>query len=172
MREDSSAEYRPVLAGTGWYWGTFFKQQRAEHTTEAQHTGIHMSQEQLKVRASQHTAQAVEDLKEAYHYQYRTEAVEKALETGLSELGFLSDGVGLTPARRYVRELAKILAYVGATLLAISAFGQPGYLLPGIAVTITSLTTAAVDRWVLTRIEPAVTSRLPRIEVTSRGRAK
>lgn len=128
-----------------------------------------MSKDQIGTKVNGQISSAVEDMQEAEQMEYRSDAARKALRTGLAELGYLGDGIGLTPARRYAREMSKTLIYIAATLFALSAVSPVAYFGASIGVASTAIGILAVDRYVLTRIEPAVTNRIPRIEVTRRG---
>lgn len=128
-----------------------------------------MSQEQIKTTVCNRTHDAVENFRRANGMEYKSDAARKVLERGLSDLGYLSGGAAITPARRLAREVAKLLFFVSATLLMLSLGFQAEYLAPGVGVFAGSLLVFATDRYVLRSIEPAVTNRLPRIEVNRRG---
>lgn len=131
-----------------------------------------MSKSQIGTKVDEPIADALEKMEDAEQLEYTSDATRRALRTGLSELGYLSDGIGITPARRYAREMAKSLLYIAATLFALSAISPLAYFGASIGVSVGAILTLAIDRWVLTRVEPAVTNRIPRVEVSRRGNTK
>lgn len=130
-----------------------------------------MSQKQINSRVSEEIKEAVGKLERDRGCASQSEAGRIALRTGLSELGYLSAGAGLTPARRIVRHVSVLLFYVAATMFAISFLTPATFHLEAIAVGAGSIASAAFDHIVLRAIEPAVTNRLPRLE-RRRGSAR
>ena len=128
-----------------------------------------MSKDQIGTKVNSQISDAVNDMQQAENMEYRSDAARKALRIGLVELGYLGEGIGLTPARRYAREMAKTLIYIAATLFALSAVSPVAYFGASVGVSATAFAVLGIDRYVLTRIEPAVTNRIPRVEVSGRG---
>lgn len=128
-----------------------------------------MTKEQLKTTAEAHVADAVDKLQDDYNMEHRSDAVRHLTKHALGELGYLGDGVGVTPARRIAREVAKLLAYVAGTLIVLSSLAGGEYLELGVATSVCASLVLLGDWLVLRRIEPAVTNVLPQIEVSRRG---
>jgi len=101
--------------------------------------------------------------------EHKSDAAREALMTGLSELGYLGDGVGLTPARRLAKHISRMLLYVAATLALLSVGYGLQFGVPAMGVAFGSLGVWLADRYILTEIEPAVTNKLPKVEVSTRG---
>lgn len=128
-----------------------------------------MSKRQLNSRVPEHVAESVEELQRDRRMEHTSDAAQEALLTGLSELGYLGDGVGLTPARRLAKHISRMLIYVAGTLALLSVGYGLQFGVPAMGVAVGSLAVWLADRWVLQEIEPAVTNKLPRVEVTQRG---
>lgn len=128
-----------------------------------------MSKRQLNSRVPEHVADAVERLQRDRRMEHTSDAAQEALRTGLAELGYLGDGVGLTPARRLAKHISRMLLYVAATLALLSVGYGLQFGIPAVGVAVGSLGVWLGDRYVLQEIEPAVTNKLPRVEVSKRG---
>jgi len=127
-----------------------------------------MSRRQVSARVDDDIHDGVEQLQRDMRYGSKSDAARDALEAGLAQLGYLSEGAGRTPARRIARHVSHMLFYVAAVLLVLSATTTLAFTFPAIGVLGGSVGMRAVDRWVLRSIEPAVTNRLPRVEVNRR----
>lgn len=128
-----------------------------------------MSRPQVNSRVSEEMKDGVEQLKNDRGYGSQSDAARRALRVGLAELGYLSSGVGITPARKIARHAALMLCYTAAILMFLTASTALSFLLPAVGIAVGSGTMAGVDRWLLPAIEPAASNLLPRIEVSSRG---
>lgn len=128
-----------------------------------------MSKRQLNSRVPEHVADAVERLQRDRRMEHTSDAMQEALLTGLSELGYLGDGVGLTPARRLAKHISRMLLYVSATLALLSAVYGLQFGVPAAGVGVGSVGVWLADRYILQEIEPAVTNKLPKVEVNKRG---
>lgn len=128
-----------------------------------------MSKRQLNSRVPEHVAEAVEQLQRDRRMEHTSDAAQEALLTGLSELGYLGDGVGLTPARRLAKHISRMLLYVAATLGLLSVVYGLQFGVPAMGVATGSAMIWLADRYVLREVEPAVTNILPRVEVSKRG---
>lgn len=126
-----------------------------------------MSKPQVNSRVDPETKSAVKQLSRDRGYHNQSDAARDALEHGLKHYGYL-DGVGLTPARRLARYVYRMLFHIAAVLLLLSIVTPLAFVLPAIGVFGGSVAMLLADRWVLRSIEPAVTNRLPRLEVSSR----
>jgi len=80
-----------------------------------------------------------------------------------------SNSFGPTAAQRAVETIAVGLLCIGATLAVLSALTSVALLYGGMGVLFGALGTMVASRAVLPRFEPAVTNRLPKIEVTRHG---
>jgi len=74
----------------------------------------------------------------------------------------------LTPARRLTRYVAQMLLHVAAVLGILSVVTPLTFISPALGIVGGSVAMFTIDRWVLCAIEPAVTNRLPKLEVSSR----
>jgi len=110
---------------------------------------------------------AVEQLRADRGLEHKSDAHRQAVERGLAQLGYL-DG-GPTAAQRAVETIAVGLLCIGATLAVLSALTSVALLYGGMGVLFGALGTMVASRAVLPRFEPAVTNRLPKIEVTRHG---
>lgn len=128
--------------------------------------------EQVTSRVPEETKREIERFKDQRGYGTQSDAAREVIEVGLSELGYLSDGAGITPARRIARHVSMVLFYVSLTMALISIIAPVMLLFPAIGVMGGSVVVAVVDQWVLKHIEPAVTNKLPRVEVSRRGPAQ
>jgi len=128
-----------------------------------------MSKRQLNSRVPEHVADAVEKLQRDRRMEHTSDAMQEALLTGLAELGYLGDGVGLTPARRLAKHISRMLLYVAATLALLSIGYGLQFGAPAAGVAVGSLSVWLADRYVLQEVEPAVTNKLPKVEVSKRG---
>lgn len=128
-----------------------------------------MSKRQVNSRVPEHVADAVEELQRDRRMEHFSEAAQEALVRGLAEFGYLGEGVGLTPARRLAKHVYRMLFYVAATLAILTFSYGLQFGVPAISVATGSLAIWLGDRVVLTRVEPAVTNILPRVEVSLRG---
>lgn len=120
---------------------------------------------QVNASVCDETDTAVEQLRRARGLEYRSDAARLALERGLSDLGYL--GPGMTPARRLVRDVAKVLFTASMTLFALSAFTTVVYGTLAMGMLAGSAIAVAVDKLVLVRVEPSISNQLP--EVKKRG---
>lgn len=127
-----------------------------------------MSQEQAKTTVDGPTDGAIDALQDGYGLEYRSDAIRVALRRGLSNLGYLGGGAAITPGRKLVREIAKLLLYVAATLAVLSVGTGLAMLSAALGVWAGSMALFATDRWVLPRVEPALTKRLPRVDIRNR----
>lgn len=127
-----------------------------------------MSRRNITSRVDDPTKEGVQKLQRDRGYEHQSDAARVALRTGLSELGYLSEGAGLTPARKLARYVTQMLLHVSLVLLFLSAVTPMAFTVPGVGVAFGAIGMFAVDHWVLRAVEPAVTNRLPIPEVTFR----
>lgn len=127
-----------------------------------------MSQKQAKTTVRQSTYDAIEEMERTLSLEYRSDAIRLALRHGLSDMGYLADGACITPARRIVREVGKLLLIVSATLATLSVTAGVAFVGPAAGVFLASVGVFALDRWLLPRLEPELTNRIPRISVSDR----
>lgn len=97
-----------------------------------------------------------------------SQAASEAVDAGLSRLGYGRGGS--TPVRQAIGHVATGTFHVGATLLALSFLGSLSMFAAGMGVLSAGLALSLVGRYVVPRFEPALTNRLPRIEVSRYGR--
>jgi len=126
-----------------------------------------MSTKPISTRTDEQTHSAVDQLSED-RGENMSGAAEEALQAGLKRLGYL-DG-GPTPARRLVEIVSTGVFHVGATLLAFSLFGSAAFFASGMGVMAASLGLALTGRFIIPRLEPGLTNRMPRVEVSRHGR--
>ena len=93
-----------------------------------------MSQKQAKTTVRQSTHDAIEEMERTLSLDYRSDAIRLALRHGLSDMGYLSDGACITPARRIVREVGKLLLIVSATLATLSVTAGVAFVGPAAGV--------------------------------------
>jgi hypothetical protein len=98
----------------------------------------------------------------------KSEAVEVALRAGLSRLGYRPGGK--TPAQQSAESLGVGVFTVGITLIVLSALGSVALLYAGVTTVFGALGVFASARVVIPRVEPGLTKRLPKIEVSRYGR--
>ena len=127
-----------------------------------------MSQKQAKTTVRQSTHDAIEEMERTLSLEYRSDAIRLALRHGLSDMGYLADGACITPARRIVREVGKMLFIVSATLVTLSVTAGLAFAGPAVGVFLGGVGVFAADRWVLPRLEPDLTNKIPRISVSDR----
>lgn len=127
-----------------------------------------MSQKQAKTTVRQSTYNAIEEMERTLSLEYRSDAIRLALRHGLADLGYLADSGCITPARRIVREVGKLLLIVSATLATLSVTAGVAFIGPAGGVFAAGVVVFAADRWLLPRLEPALTNRLPRVKVSHR----
>jgi hypothetical protein len=127
-----------------------------------------MSQKQAKTTVRQSTHDAIEEMERTLSLEYRSDAIRLALRHGLSDMGYLSDGSCITPARRIVREVGKLLLIVSATLATLSVTAGLAFFGAAAGVFAAAAAVFAADRWLLPRMEPDLTNRLPRISIKHR----
>lgn len=130
-----------------------------------------MSKAQVNSRVDESTKEAVGRLEKLGGFDSQSDAARHALRAGLAKEGYLTSGVGITPARKIARHVSLMLFYVAAVLLALSASTPVSFVFPAIGVAAGSGMMKVIDWWVLPALEPAVSSRLPKLEVNKRGRA-
>jgi len=128
-----------------------------------------MSKQQVNSRVPEYVDDAVDKLRRDRRMEHKSDAAREALTTGLAELGYLGEGVGMTPARRLAKHISRMLFYVAATLALLSVVYGLQFGIPAVGVAAGSLMVWLGDRYVLREIEPAVTNILPRVEVSRRG---
>ncbi|UIP01743.1 ribbon-helix-helix protein, CopG family (plasmid) [Halobaculum sp. CBA1158] len=124
---------------------------------------------QLKTDVSDDLDEAVDDLRRAREMQHTSEAVREAIETGVTELGYLSEGPRMTPVRQHVRRIANLLFAASMTLFVLSAVTSAEYSFAGLGVFAGCIFAMGVERFVIPRFEPALSRRLPSLEVKRRG---
>jgi hypothetical protein len=96
-----------------------------------------------------------------------SKAADQALRVGLSRLGYGAGG--RTPAQETAEFVATGLWFVATTLIVLSALGSVALMYAGVTVLFGSLGVFASARVVIPRVEPGLTNRLPKIEVTRYG---
>jgi len=124
------------------------------------------SKDTLGTRADDDLHEAVESLGEDRGLG-KSEAVEVALQAGVSRLGYRGDGH--TPAQEVAYVTAAGMWFVAVTLIVLSVFGSVALIQAGVTVLFGALGVFASGRVVIPRVEPGLTNRLPRIEVSRYG---
>ena len=132
-----------------------------------------MDKKQINTLVTDDVYQAVDRYRRHHRLEYTSDAGREILKAGLSEMGYLSDGPGITPARRLARHVGTLLFYVSATLLILSMTQPVAYLGPAVGIMCGGFAIRLVDYAVLRSVEPAVSNRLPKIEMRwTRGPTK
>lgn len=126
-----------------------------------------MSRRTLGSDVPEQVHEAIEQLRDDRGLEHKADAHRQAVEQGLAQLGYL-DG-GRTAAQRGIETIAVGLLCVGTTLAVLSVLTTVALLYGGMGVLFGALGAMLASRVVLPRFEPAVTNRLPRIEVTRYG---
>lgn len=128
-----------------------------------------MSKPTITTRVRPAVKEAVQEYAAANGIDTDSTAVKRLMEQSLVSGGYLTGGPTVTPARQLAREIAKLLFYVAATFWVLGFLQSPTYFAPALTVGAGCAVVAAIGRWVVPRLEPGLTKRLPQVEVTKRG---
>lgn len=131
-----------------------------------------MSKTTIAGRVREPVKDAVQEYQDANGIESTSEAIERLTERSLVANGYLCDGAAMTPARRLAREVAKLLAYVAATFWVLGVIQSSIYFSPALSVGAAAASAGIIERWLIPRLEPELTKRLPRVEVSRRGSAR
>jgi len=120
----------------------------------------------LTTSTNESVSDAVAELESDYGTESKSKAVEIALKEGLRRFGYLD--ACQTRAQSLLNYLAVSVFNVGATLMLLSLFGSLAFFSAALGALVGSLGLALVSRWAVPHVEPSLSNRLPKIEVSVR----
>jgi len=126
-----------------------------------------MATKTVAAHTDEKTANEVEELGEDRDLS-NSQAANRALQAGLGRLGYRDEGH--TPGQEIAYSAATGLWFAAVTMLALSALGSIALQYASVTTLFGSLGVFASAKVAIPRVEPGLTNRLPKIEVSRYGR--